>query len=865
MANFGFIILLLALFAAFYMTSAAAAAGFARKESLFQSARFGMYATTALTSVASLALIYSFLTHDFALKYVAGYSGKAVPTFYLVLGLWGGMEGSLLFWAWLLSIFGAIVVWQNRARNRELMPHVMWIVGIVQLFFLGLLVFSANPFFEHAGGLIPLDGKGLNPLLQTPAMAIHPPNLYLGFVGCTIPFAFAIAALITRRLDDAWIKTTRKWAIVAWTFLTVGNLLGANWAYTELGWGGAWGWDPVENAALMPWFPLTAYLHSVMIQERRGMLKVWNVFLILLTFLMTIFGTFLTRSGIISSVHSFAQSDVGTYFLIFIGLLVMGCFGLLFARLNDLKSENTMDSSLSREFLFLLNNLVLLGMMLVIFVGTMFPKLSELFLDQPVSIASPWFNEVLTPMGLALLLLLGIGPLMPWGRATPSALVHQFKWPAAVGVAVAIAAPLLGATGWGPIAFFALLSFVLTTIVQEMWRGTRVRMKNAGESVAEAWLKLVTKARRRYGGYIIHLGVVLTFFAWTGAFFSAEDKYELKRGQTVEFAGWTLTYQGLRSELDDEPLGTEAAMKRFDQQDWHLVKHLAVVDVAQDGKKVTTLYPGRHIYRTHPEQPTTEIDTHTTLLGDLYLVMQGFDNKGETATIKAFKNPLMVWWWIGGSVMLFGGLTALWPDRQILRARVRLGALVPSASMVRSWLLWLVAGALVASLIVWASVAQASPRERRGEVSKNQRVTGIAKQLMCPCPTCNWAKILATCGCGGADQEITRIEKDVVAGRTDKEIVDARVALYGWRILTRPPDTAANRIAWLLPYLIIGVALLALSTLAYGLHRSKARRALRVKASSPLGGSAALASVGSGGVNNPYEQQLDDELRRLDK
>jgi cytochrome c-type biogenesis protein CcmF len=879
-ADFGFVILTLATLACFFFTVAAAGAGFGApraggaappgaprvgNESLYQGARYGVYATTALSTVAAFVLVYSFLVHDFSLRYVAGYSGKAVPTFYLVLALWGGMEGSLLFWAWILSIFGAIVVWQNRARNRDLMPHVVFVVGVVQLFFLGVLLFSSNPFLEHAGGVIPADGRGLNPLLQTPAMAIHPPNLYLGFIGCTIPFAFALAALIMRRFDESWIKTTRRWAIAAWTFLTVGNLLGANWAYTELGWGGAWGWDPVENAAIMPWFPLTAYLHSVMIQERRGMLKVWNMFLIILAFVMTILGTFLTRSGVISSVHSFAQSDVGGYFLIFLGIVCAGSFGLLFARLRDLQSPNKIEAILSREFMFLLNNLVLLGAMLVILVGTLFPKLSELFLEQPVSIAAPWFNEVLAPVGLGLLLLMGVGPLMPWGRATPKVLVHQFVAPAGLGVAVGVVAAVLGAGAWGSL-FFGTCVLVVAATLQDLYRATRVRMKNAAENVAEAIVKLVSRARRRYGGYIIHLGVVFIFCALTGLYFSAEEKFELKRGERVEFAGYHLEYQGLVSRLDDEALGSEHAMKRFERDDWHTVRHLAHVDLYEAGEKLATLLPGRFIYRTHPQQPTTEVDTYTTLLGDVYIVLQGFDDKGAVATFKVFKNPLMIWMWLGGSVMLLGAVICLWPDARRVRAAVRARSTAPAQTTLggHAWLAWALGAALFAASLGAATTALASPRERRGEVSKNERVRQVARQLMCPCPTCNWAKVLATCGCGGAEEEIARIEKEVAAGRGNTEIVDARVKRFGWRVLAVPPDTAATRSAWLLPYVVIGVAAIALGW--WGVRMGRRRRREARHATTPVASPGpATPGPSADAAKDRYDRALDEELRRWDR
>jgi cytochrome c-type biogenesis protein CcmF len=849
MAELGFAVLLVGFLACFYTLAMAAGAGFGKKPDLYQSARFGVYTQAGLVSVASFILIYSFLTHDFSLRYVAGYSGKAVPTFYLVLALWGGMEGSLLFWCWILALFMALVVFQNRARNHELMPYVIFVAGCVQLFFIGVLLFSANPFVEHPGGVIPADGRGLNPLLQTPAMAIHPPNLYLGFVACTIPFAFAMAALITGKLDEGWIKTTRRWAMAAWTFLTIGNLLGANWAYTELGWGGAWGWDPVENAAIMPWFPLTAYLHSVIIQERRGMLKVWNMSLILLTFLMTIFGTFLTRSGVIASVHSFAQSEVGMYFLIFLGLLAMASFGLLFARLPALRSENELESLLSREFVFLLNNLVLLGAMLAVFVLTIFPKISELFLDKPISIAAPGFNEAMAPIGLLLLALTGVGPLIPWRRATGKNLLHQFLWPVVVFVGTAVALLVTGVHDVYPLLFFALSAFVVATVLQEFLRGTLVRMRNAGESALVAFVRLVGRGRRRYGGYVIHLGIVFIFFAITGAFFSGEEKYELQRGETVEFRGFQLRYAGMTSQLDEDPLEDPRSMERFEKGQWHTIRHLAHLEVMEDGARVTTLTPGRFVYRTHPQQPTTEVDTYTTLSRDLYLVLQGFEQKGATITLKAYNNPLMLWMWVGGLVMIFGALIATWPDPAAARFRVPSRLPVPVGAVLRIFLLVAVSAAIV---FVGVS-AHATPRDRKGEVSRNEKVRAVARQLMCPCPTCNWAKVLATCGCGGAEQEIARIEKEVEAGRTAEEIVSSRVRQYGERVLTIPPGTTANRLAFALPYIAIGAGALGITLIGIGWTRWRRRRSA---APAPR-----LESVPT--EDNPYEKQLDEELRRL--
>jgi cytochrome c-type biogenesis protein CcmF len=627
--------------------------------------------------------------------------------------------------------------------------------------------------------------------------------------------------------------------------------MGGNWAYTELGWGGYWGWDPVENAALMPWFPLTAYLHSVMIQERRGMLKVWNLSLILLAFIMTIFGTFLTRSGMISSVHSFAQSEVGIYFLVFLGLLCMASFGLLFARLPDLRSENRLEAILSREFMFLLNNLMLLGAMLIILVGTLFPKLSELFLEKPVSIAAPWFNEVLAPIGLLLLLLMGVGPLIPWRRATPRQLWHQFQWAVGAAVVTAVVLPLAGVeSAWG-IVFFACCAFVAAAHAQEFVRGALLRARSTGERVLAALATLVARARRRYGGYVVHLGVVFLFFAFTGAFFNAEDKHEFKRGEEIEFAGWRLKYAGLVSQLDDDALGTQRAMDRYEKGDWHTIRHLAIMEVYEGEKKVATLTPGRFIYRTHPQQPTTEVDTLTGLTGDLYLVLQAFDQKGESATIKAYRNPLVLWLWVGGVIMVLGALVAIWPEPRRAPARVRAPVPAVAPGLLR-FLLVLGVGAAVA---IAASMAWATPRERRGEVSRNAKVREIAGKLMCPCPTCYWAKLLAGCGCGGAEEEIARLEKEVAAGRTEEQIIADRVAKYGYKVLAKPPDTAENRLAWLLPYLAIGGAAVGLAVLGVGLARRRRRTpATPAPAPAPVTGS-----------DDPYEKRLDEELKRFDR
>src|SRR5215468_2700380 len=505
------------------------------------SAEHAVLAVWAAVLVAVAALLHALVVHDFRLEYVAAYSSSTLPLYYTVAALWGGQKGSLLWWLLILTSISAVVVLQNRHKNRDLMPYVMAVLMSVALFFSALLVFITPPF-----ELLPVaakEGRDLNPLLQNYWMTIHPPSLYMGFVGMSVPFAFAMAALATGKLGDVWIRTTRRWTLFAWFFLSLGNLFGALWAYEVLGWGGYWAWDPVENAAFMPWLTGTAFLHSVMIQEKKNMLKVWNMVLVILTFSLTIFGTFLTRSGVISSVHSFTQSGLGPFFLGFLAVILTVSIALLVWRLPLLRSENELDSLVSRESAFLFNNLILVGIAFAVFWGTVFPVISEWVRGVKITVGPPFFNRVNAPLGLALLFLMGVGPVIAWRRASWSHLKKNFMWPVITGLAAGVTCLVLGGETFWAVLAFSLIGFVLATIVAEFARGARARQAMVGESIPVALARLTAKNRRRYGGYIIHVGIVMIFIAITGtSLFRQERQVTVNQGDSFQIGGYTLRY-----------------------------------------------------------------------------------------------------------------------------------------------------------------------------------------------------------------------------------------------------------------------------------------------------------------------------------
>ena len=611
------------------------------REEYIASAENSIFVTAGLITISSAILTYAFLNRDFSIEYVANYSNRDLPLFYTVSAFWAGQKGSLLFWSLLLSLFAAVVVIQNKNKNRDFMPYVISIISITQCLFLVLMTFAEKPF-----ELIypPEDGSGLNPMLQNPGMVFHPPTLYMGYVGFTIPYAFAMASLLTGHLGDVWIKTTRRWTIFSWFFLGMGNLFGAWWAYRVLGWGGYWAWDPVENASFMPWLTGTAYLHSVMIQERRDMLKVWNMVLIVLTFSLTIFGTFLTRSGVIQSVHSFGQGPVGYYFLGFLIIVIGFSSYLIVSRLSILKSNNELDSIVSRESSFLFNNLILVGAAFATFWGTMFPLISEAIKGEKVTVGPPFFNQVNIPIGLVLLLLIGICPLIAWKKASINNFKRNFLIPFIVSIIGGIALMPIGTGHLMAWLSFTISIFVITTIVMEFYKGAIARRETTGEGFVKALITLIRKNKRRYGGYIIHIGVVLMYIGITGTSYNMEKEATLKKGESMSIGDYKVVYKDIK---DNTPVPTK-------------VEVIATMDVEKDGKIIATATPRRDFYKT-AEQPISRVYNLSGLKEDLYIILAGFQEDGS-ATFKIHVNPLVKWLWIGGLVLGAGTLIAMLPD-----------------------------------------------------------------------------------------------------------------------------------------------------------------------------------------------------------
>jgi cytochrome c-type biogenesis protein CcmF len=638
----GYYSILIALFLAGYSSLAAIMGVKGRRGELITSSENAAMAVFAFITLASGAMVYALLTRDFQVEYVWNYTNRSLSWFYTLTAFYAGQKGSLLLWAWLLSIFSVIVVFQNRKKNRELIPYVIGVLMVITFFFTILMVFSTNPFEQFTGR--PVDGQGLNPLLQNPGMIFHPPTLYLGYVGFTVPFAFSIAALITGKLGDVWIKTTRRWTIFSWFFLTIGNLFGMEWAYVELGWGGYWAWDPVENASFLPWVMGTAYLHSVMIQEKRGMLKVWNMVLILLTFLLTIFGTFITRSGIIASVHSFGESTLGWIFLIFLFVVLICSLLLLIYRLPHLKSRNQLDSLLSRESTFLYNNLLFVGITFTVFWGTLFPIISEAVRGVKITVGPPFFNTVLIPLGLALLFLTGLCPLVAWRRTTLQKFTKKVLFPSLFSLIGAGVLLLFGIRSFYPLITFTFCIFVFAILVAEFFNGTRARHALSGEGYFLAFYNLVARNKRRYGGYVIHFGIILIFMGFGGNAFNMERQITLNKGESFSIKNYTLRYEALSNYPTTQ-----------------MDKTVATLTLFNDNHKVGVLSPEKSLYKNQ-DQPTTEVAIHSTLKEDVYVILAGYEK--ELATFKVLVNPLVIWIWIGGAIMGIGTVIVMLPNRK---------------------------------------------------------------------------------------------------------------------------------------------------------------------------------------------------------
>jgi cytochrome c-type biogenesis protein CcmF len=647
-----------ALLMAAWGTTAGFAGAYTGRAELRASGERALYATCGFIVLASLGLWTALVTSDFSFRFVASFTSANLPTPYKLTAFWAGQAGSLLFWALILSLYSAIAVYTGRKSNRELMPWVVPTLSAVSLFFILTLCFGANPYERL--DFIPLDGRGMNPQLQNPGMAAHPPNLYLGYVATAIPFAYAVAALITRRLDNEWLTSVRRWVLVAWFFNTVGIILGMWWAYVELGWGGYWAWDPVENASFLPWLVNTAFLHSIMVQEKRGMLRKWNVTLVVSAFLLAILGTFITRSGVISSVHAFAQSSVGYWFLAFLVLAIAVTAYLVATRLRNLEARAELESMVSREASFLFNNLLLVGIAFSILWGTLFPILSEAVRGTKITVGPPFFNQVNIPLGLALLALTGIGPLIAWRRASVPNLKRQFTGPVVIGIVVGALVVALGMRQVHAIIAYALGGFVLATIIQEFQKGIVARHRMYGESIPVALFRLVARNRRRYGGYIVHVGVVVLFAAFAGLAFKKELDVTLKGAQSYEAVDpygdhWRFVSQGVSRYEELNRLTTAVLLEA-----WRNGKHVGVIKSEKrqyiDSNKNFTF------------EPSTEVGIMSGLRQDVYVVLAGTTGD-DTAEMRITFNPLVWWVWYGGLIMAIGGLIVMWPQAERRKAQ----------------------------------------------------------------------------------------------------------------------------------------------------------------------------------------------------
>ena len=651
MADLGNILLFFLFPVSVFTALTALAAGVTKRRGLLEAARRGAYAAFAVTTLAVLALEYLLVTSDFSIEYVASNTNFALPMFYKIVALWAGHNGSLLLWTWIVTIFTAIVAYQHRHKNNDLMPYVLFAMASNMIFFSILSVFISNPFqtlYQEFGNTLQeftaRDGHGLNPLLQHPAMIIHPPVLFIGYVGSVVPFAFAIAALITGKLGAGWIHTTRRWALTTWGFLAVGIVLGGKWAYVELGWGGYWAWDPVENASLLPWLTSTAYLHSVMIQERKGMLKVWNMALVIATYLLAIFGTFLTRSGIVSSVHAFANSGLGPAFAIFLGMGLIFSVTLLLYRRKDLKPDEEMESLVSRESGFLFNNLLFLLATIAVLWGTMFPVISELFTGDQITVGPPWFNNIMIPIGLALLLLTGVGPLLAWRHTSVETLKRSFGWPILGSVILVVVLLALGVRDGWALGSFAISFFVMWTIVVEFVKGANIRRKNSSENFFQAMYMLSRKNTRRYGGYLIHAAMVVMFIGFTGNAFNSETRAEVGEGDSFDLGPYTFN-----------------AIKITEDQNENYSSQTLELEMYRNDRLIDVINPEKRFYFAS-DQPSTEVDIYSTFREDIYAVLSGMSNDGTKVIVQVYRNPFVSMVWIGAFILGIGTLFAMLPN-----------------------------------------------------------------------------------------------------------------------------------------------------------------------------------------------------------
>ncbi len=824
MASLGTFLLLAAFVACSYTVVVSVVGARRGSRRLVESGIGGFYLITALMSVATAVIVNAFLTNDFTIKYVSRYSDSVQPLFYKITSYWGGLDGSIMFWVFLLSVFGAIAIYVNRERHRELIPYVVATIATVQGFFLFLMIVHNNPFSTYVSAA-PLDGEGLNPVLQNYWMVIHPPSLYTGFVGMTIPFAFGIAALITGHLDDSWLRAVRRWTMFAWIFLSFGLMLGMIWAYEELGWGGYWGWDPVENAALLPWFTATAFLHSVMVQERRSMLRVWNVVLVILTFFLTIFGTFLTRSGVVQSVHAFGQDPTLTWmFSIFMVVLLTFSFGLVIYRLPLLRARNDLDSWMSREAAFLVNNWILLFCAFFVLFATMFPTLSEAINGERLTVAAPFYNKWMLPIGLVLLVLTGIAPLLAWRKSTLINLRDSFLWPTAAALVTGGAFVAVGFRVWASGLCFALCAFVTATIVQEFWRGANVRRTTTGTDFFTALVGVVGRNKRRYGGYIVHLGIVLIFFGFAGEGFKQNAQVLLRPGEQTTLGRYAIRYDRLSVDDDGQKQMTAAHMSVF-----------------REGKQIAALYPAKWAWHKHEtEPPTTEVAIRRTFAEDLYIVLAAAEAGTQAASFQIFVNPLVNWVWFGFAIMALGTGIALLPERSYAFALAKLPEAAGTTTAALLFGLLLFGVPVSAQHQETSSIAPVLPRN---EIEKR-----LGERMVCLCGGCGKEPI-GTCTCSTAAGVRREIATLVDSGKSEDQIVGYFIAKYGGQqFLGAPVDEGFNRLAWLFPYLLGASGAVAVGVAAVRWSRNHDKAPADIPAAADPG----------------LDDRLDDELRNLD-
>jgi cytochrome c-type biogenesis protein CcmF len=854
---FGSLVLAAVLVVAAYTLALGVMAGRGRPE-LLPAVRYGVYASWALVAVAVFTLGYAFQAHDFRIRYVLRYSDRSMPWYYLWASLWGGQDGSLLWWSFLLVTYSAVCARSLKHRLPELAPYIMATLMSILIFFCVLMLFAANPFAVVASGAAP-DGEGLNPLLQNYWMMIHPPTLYTGMVGWSVPFAFAVAGLVTGRLNNEWITASRRFTLFAWIALAVGNVLGMLWSYEELGWGGYWAWDPVENAAFMPLLAGTPFLHSVMLQERRGMFKVWNVFLICLTFFMTIFGTFLTRSGMIASVHSFARSSIGIYFVWYMVFLVVACGALIVWRLPLLRSQARIDSLLSRDFVFLLNNWILMGMLFFVLIATTFPLISEALRGETVTVGPGYYNKWMVPLGLVLMSLTGVGPLLAWRKSTRADLWRVLVVPASVATLMLALHSLLGphigfpafvksddiydtttgrvlafVYGCAPVLATTICSFVLTGHLQEFWRGTRLRMRNTGEAFFTALIELVTRAKRRYGGYLVHMGLVAMYFGFTGSAYDTEKEAALHPGQSLEVRGFTIRYDGSRMEVDPN--------RRMVFSD---------MTVLHNGKRVADIAPAKFIYSKPQDTATTEVAIRSTLSEDIYAIMNTVNPQTKVGTFRIIVRPFVAWIWLGGLFMIFGTAVSISPSIREVLGEATASAPRRSPALVTSLLILLSCGGVWA----WQSRAEAqtdgSSSLHAGSVSmKNPAEKQLFERLLCMCGDCQRLP-LSSCSCSVADDMRAKIRDKMASGVGVQTIQDEYRAEFGPRSIAIPSDHGLDRALWAVPITLIA------SVAGLLIWRGK-KWVLR-------GPGPALATGVAPRAVDGYDAALDAELRKLDE